>query len=110
VELEVDGVGRYPRDVEAAVYFSILEALQNTAKYAEASRALVRLSQRNGVLRFDVSDDGRGFDPATITHGVGLNGIADRLDTIGGTWAITSTPGNGTTITGTVPVEAPVDI
>jgi signal transduction histidine kinase len=105
VELEVDGVGRYPRDVEAAVYFSILEALQNTAKYAEASQAIVRLRQRDGDLRFEVVDNGRGFDPAATTRGAGLNGIADRIDTIGGTWTITSTPGNGTTVAGAVPVD-----
>ncbi len=109
VELEVDGVGRYPRDVEAAVYFSILEALQNTAKYAEASQAIVRLRQRDGDLRFEVVDNGRGFDPAAITRGAGLNGIADRIDTIGGTSTITSTPGNGTTISGTVPIRDRVE-
>jgi signal transduction histidine kinase len=105
VDLESDGVGRYPRDVESAVYFSILEALQNTAKYAEASRATVRLTARNGDLRFEVSDDGRGFDPATIERGAGLSGIADRIDTIGGTWTITSTPGHGTTVAGAIPVS-----
>jgi signal transduction histidine kinase len=87
------------------VYFSILEALQNTAKYAEASQAIVRLRQRDGDLRFEVVDNGRGFDPAATTRGAGLNGIADRIDTIGGTWTITSTPGNGTTVAGAVPVD-----
>jgi len=105
VVLESNDVGRYPRDVESAVYFAILEALQNTAKYAEASRATVRLTARNGDLRFEVSDDGRGFDPATITRGAGLAGIADRIDTIGGTTTITSTPGHGTAITATIPIN-----
>lgn len=105
VELRVDGVGRYPRDVEAAVYFSILEALQNTAKYAEATSAVVQLFTRNGDLRFEVSDDGKGFDSSTVRHGVGLNGIGDRIDTIGGTWTITSAPGQGTLIAGSVPVN-----
>ena len=71
VVLESDDVGRYPRDVESAVYFAILEALQNTAKHAEASRATVRLTSRNGDLRFEVSDDGRGFDAAIATRGRG---------------------------------------
>src|SRR5213079_896556 len=62
VTIEADGVGRYPREIEAAVYFSCLEALQNVAKYAEASRATVRLSDGQGGLRFEVADDGRGFD------------------------------------------------
>ena len=106
VHLEAHDVGRYPRDIESAVYFSILEALQNTAKYAEASQATVRLTARNGDLRFEVSDDGRGFDPTTIQPGAGLSGIADRIDTIGGTTTITSTPGTGTTITGSIPVKS----
>ena len=58
-----DGVGRYPQDVEAAVYFSVLEALQNVAKYAGATRAGVRLAGSGHDLRFEVTDDGAGFDP-----------------------------------------------
>ncbi len=107
VEVVADGVGRYPREVESAVYFSILEALQNTAKYGQASRAVVTLSAADGGLSFEVSDDGVGFDPATVTYGAGLNGIRDRLDTIGATWTITSTPGHGTLITGTIPIDQP---
>jgi len=105
VEVDGDGVGRYPRDIESAVYFSILEALQNTAKYAEASRAWVQLGERNGDLWFEVHDNGSGFDTTHVNRGAGLNGIADRLDTIGGTWTITSTPGHGTMVAGTVPVR-----
>jgi signal transduction histidine kinase len=110
IHLEAHDVGRYPRDIESAVYFSILEALQNTAKYAEASQATVRLTARNGDLRFEVSDDGNGFDPTTIQRGAGLSGIADRIDTIGGTTTITSTPGTGTTITGSIPVSDHVPV
>ena len=105
VEIDAEGVGRYPRDVESAVYFSILEALQNTAKYAEATRAWIRLGERNGDLWFEVNDDGRGFNTAEVRRGVGLNGIADRLDTIGGTTSITSTPGHGTVISGSASVS-----
>ena len=105
VDVQVDGVARYPRDVESAVYFSILEALQNAAKYAQANRARVELAESNGTLEFSVTDDGRGFDPATVTSGAGLNGIADRIDTIGGTCHIESTPGAGTAISARVPVR-----
>src|SRR5205085_9844759 len=69
VAVEADGVGRYPREVEAAVYFCVLEALQNVQKYAGASRALVRLSNPDGKLVFEVTDDGEGFDPATARPG-----------------------------------------
>jgi signal transduction histidine kinase len=105
VQVNADGVGRYPRDVEAAVYFSVLEALQNTAKYAEANGATVTLTDTNGSLGFEVRDDGAGFDSATTASGAGLNGMADRLDTVGGKVRVSSTPGEGTLVTGTVPIQ-----
>ncbi len=57
----------------------------------------------NGTLEFAITDDGRGFDAAAVGSGSGLDGIADRLDTVGGSFTISSDPGRGTTITGTVP-------
>jgi signal transduction histidine kinase len=107
VSLTADSIGRYPRDVEAAVYFTILEALQNTAKYARASSAEVRVIEENGDLRFEVADDGIGFDMGQVTSGAGLNGISDRMDTVGGTWHVESVPGTGTKVKGTVPVRDP---
>jgi signal transduction histidine kinase len=104
VEVHPDGVGRYPQEAEAAVYFCVLEALQNVAKYADASAAVVRLSEEDGHLVFAVADDGRGFDAATTSKGAGLQNMADRLDALGGSIAITSSPGAGTTITGRIPV------
>jgi signal transduction histidine kinase len=56
------------------------------------------------VLRFDVTDDGGGFDPEATGYGTGLRGMADRLDAIGGTLEVRSRPGMGTTVTGRVPV------
>jgi len=103
--VEADSVGRYPQDVEATIYFCTLEALNNVAKYAEASSAVVRLSQRNGHIEFAVEDDGRGFDASAGTYGTGLQGMADRLDAVGGDLRVDSTPGRGSTITGSVPVE-----
>jgi signal transduction histidine kinase len=103
VMLESDGIGRYPQDVEATVYFCCLEALQNVAKYAEASRATVRLSAADGGLAFEVQDDGVGFDPASAGRGSGLQGMADRLDAVGGSLDVRSAPGAGTTIVGRVP-------
>jgi signal transduction histidine kinase len=98
-----DGVGRYPQDVEAAVYFCVLEALQNVAKYAGASRAEVRLAASGHDLRFEVSDDGAGFDPKSRGYGTGLQGMADRLHAHGGTLDVRSAPGAGTTIAGRLP-------
>ena len=107
VEIDADGVGRFPQDTEAAVYFCTLEALQNIAKYASASRATVRLSCSGGSLRFTVTDDGAGFDTARTRHGSGLQGMSDRLAALGGALHVRSQPGHGTTLTGQLPVSAP---
>jgi signal transduction histidine kinase len=104
ITVQTDGVARYSQDVEAAVYFSCLEALQNVAKYAGASRATVRLGRSDGALTFEVEDDGVGFDPGTVTRGTGLQGIADRLAALGGALEVRSAPGSGTTIAGRLPV------
>jgi signal transduction histidine kinase len=101
-------VGRYRQDIEAAVYFSCLEALQNVAKYAEATEAELVLSNGGGVLQFQVRDDGVGFDPASTGYGTGLQGIADRLAALDGSIDIDSAVGVGTTVTGRVPIE-PID-
>jgi signal transduction histidine kinase len=103
VDVDADNVGRYPQEVEAAVYFCSLEALQNVAKYAHASRASIKLTQINGSLTFEVADDGDGFDPTTTGYGTGLQGMADRLDAIGGTLIVRSEPGHGTSVTGRAP-------
>jgi signal transduction histidine kinase len=98
-------LGRYPQEVESAVYFCTLEALNNVAKYAEASEAVIELAHDDGHLRFVVRDDGVGFDISATPTGTGLQGMADRLDAIGGSFAIISNPGEGTTIAGVVPVD-----
>ncbi len=103
VTVEAPAVGRYPQPTEAALYFSVLEALQNVAKYAHASQARVTLDQDGPSVVFTVEDDGTGFDPATTAMGTGLQGIADRLAALGGTIEITSAPGRGTRVTGQVP-------
>jgi signal transduction histidine kinase len=105
VEIVPDGVARYSQEVEATVYFSVLEALQNVAKYAGASRVEVRLGPSEGELRFEVTDDGRGFDSNDTPSGTGLQGIADRLDAIGGRLEVRSAPGRGTTVVGRIPVD-----
>jgi signal transduction histidine kinase len=106
VAVEADGVGRYPQEAEAAVYFCVLEALQNVAKYAAASRASVRLRDESGALTFEVEDDGAGFDPQARGYGTGLQGMADRLAALGGELSIRSSPGAGTTVTGRLPARS----
>jgi signal transduction histidine kinase len=106
VGVEAEGLGRYPREVEAAVYFCCLEALNNAGKYAGASQVVVRLRHRGGELSFEVQDDGAGFD-ASAPRGSGLTNMADRMAAIGGEIEVISAPGSGTTVRGRVPVAEP---
>jgi signal transduction histidine kinase len=105
VRVDGDSIGRYPREIESTVYFCALEAMNNIAKYAEATAASVRLEQRDGFLRFTVRDDGRGFDPRATAGGTGLQGMTDRLEAVGGSLLVESAVGSGTTVIGTVPAE-----
>ncbi len=109
VAVEADGIGRFGQDTEAAVYFCCLEALQNTAKYAHASAARICLQAHNGTLRFTVSDDGAGYDAPRTPLGSGLRNMADRLAALGGQLEIHSAPGQGTTITGHLPIPGASD-
>jgi signal transduction histidine kinase len=104
VEVIADGIERYPQEVEAAIYFCALEALQNVQKYAEASSATVRLSGRDGSVAFVVEDDGKGFDLATAGRGAGMTNMADRLNALGGGIEVESKPGSGVRLRGTIPV------
>ena len=99
-------VGRYGNDIEAAVYFCTLEALQNAGKHAgENATAEVTVVEADGVLRFEIRDDGAGFDMASGgAEGHGFVNMADRLGAFGGRVEVTSAAGQGTTITGTIPL------
>jgi signal transduction histidine kinase len=105
VRVSRDGIGRYPQDVEATIYFCALEALQNVTKYANASGVDIGIRQQDGTLIFEIRDDGIGFDPASAPRGTGLQGMADRVEALGGTLLVRSAPGDGTTISGTVPLS-----
>ena len=105
VLLEADQIGRYPQDTESTVYFCTLEALQNMAKHARASQAMVRLSGSGQGLEFSISDDGAGFPATGMRHGSGLQGMSDRLAAHGGTLDVRSQPGRGTTIIGWLPAS-----
>ena len=106
VRFHADTVGRYPLDTEAAVYFCVLEALQNAAKYATAATIDVTFAERNGDLTFEVADDGSGFDPTNNGTGTGIAGMRDRLAVLGGDVSLESAPGRGTTVRGRVPLTA----
>jgi signal transduction histidine kinase len=106
VEVEAVELGRYPLETEAAAYFCCLEALQNVAKYAEASRTVVRVEENEGALTFSVTDDGKGFDRGAGPSGSGLQNMKDRVEALGGSLQIESAPGRGTRVTGRIPVDA----
>ncbi|WP_244975959.1 sensor histidine kinase [Nocardia huaxiensis] len=106
VNVHVEELGRYRAEVETALYYCCLEALQNAAKHG-GPRARVSVSawQSPRTLTVTVSDDGVGFDPATTGSGAGLTNMTDRLAVIGGTLSVRSAPGVGTRVTATVPTE-----
>jgi signal transduction histidine kinase len=107
VEIIANGIGRYPQEIEAAIYFCVLEALQNIQKYAHATHATVQLTHHNDALTFDVNDNGTGFDPTTTQHGTGLTNITDRINALGGSLELNSTPGAGTQLRGFIPIHPP---
>jgi signal transduction histidine kinase len=110
IEVEGEGIGRYAQEAEAAIYFCCLEALQNVSKYANASSARVRLTERDETIAFAVSDNGAGFDPASTPLGTGLQGMKDRLEALGGALVVESSPGAGTTITGMISAAVPAAV
>ncbi len=106
VAVEADGIGRYPQDTEAAVYFCCLEALQNIAKYARATQARIRLQARDGSLCAVVSDDGAGYDAALTPLGSGQRNMADRLAALDGRLEVRSAPSQGTVVTAQLPLPS----
>jgi signal transduction histidine kinase len=104
VTIEASEVGRYSQEAEAAVYFCVLEALQNVAKYAKVPTATVHLWGGSSVVGFEVRDEGRGFDQSTSADGTGVQGMRDRLAALGGELTVNSAPGRGTSVAGALPV------
>ncbi|MFN2464802.1 MAG: histidine kinase [Candidatus Dormibacteria bacterium] len=105
VTVEAEGLRRYPQEVEAAVYFCVLEALQNVQKYSGPTRAVVRLHQGEAELSFEVEDEGAGFDVTIVKRGSGLKNMEDRVDALGGSLELRSTPGTGTLLRGSLPLD-----
>jgi len=88
--------------VEAAAYFVCSEGLANVAKYAAASRAAISVTPGPGTIVIEVCDDGAGG--ADSRAGSGLTGLADRVETLGGTFRVESTPGRGTRLAAEIPL------
>jgi signal transduction histidine kinase len=106
IELHADGLRRYDRQVEATVYFCVLEAVRNAVRHAGATRLRVLLSDRDDRLELRVVDDGCGFDPVAVVHGAGLTNMADRLDALGGSLVIAPGIDGGVEVVGSIPVSA----
>jgi signal transduction histidine kinase len=105
-QVQADGIGRYPPELEAAVYFCCLEALQNAAKYAgEGATATVAIRQEHDTLVFEVHDSGAGFEPTSRPRGAGMTNMMDRVGAVGGTLRVDSCPGRGTTVSGSIPLR-----
>ena len=102
VEVDADGLGRYPAEIETAIYFCCVEALQNVARHAPGSAVRVSLAEDRGLVMFTVTDEGPGFDPAATAAGSGLQNMSDRLAALGGSCQVHSRPGRGTTVTGRI--------
>jgi len=96
---------RFDPDVEAAVYFCCIQALQNAVRHVPGSRVEVTMTRRDDDLVFSIRDNGGGFDPERVQRGMGFEIMHDRMEALGGTLEVVSSPGSGTTVTGRVPAR-----
>jgi signal transduction histidine kinase len=98
------GIGRTSDPIEAAVYFCACEAIQNAAKHAGAGASVtVTLGRHRRTVELTIDDDGQGFAADHGGRGMGLTGMRDRVEAVGGQLRITSTPGQGTYVHATIP-------
>ena len=103
IDIDDEDIGRCPQPIESTIYFCSLEAIQNAIKHAGSDvHVTVTLKRDPERVQFAVADDGAGIDPIGGT-GDGLIGMRDRVGAVGGTLDITSSPGQGTTVHGTIP-------
>jgi PAS domain S-box-containing protein len=105
VGVNADGLGRYSDEIESAVYFCCLEALQNAAKHAEGATSVrITLTQTGDEhLGFEVRDDGLGL-PERIENGAGFDNMRDRIAAVGGSFEVGSAAGEGVRIAGLIPL------
>ena len=105
VRLDIQVHGRLPEPVEIAAYYTVAEALTNTAKHARATTADIQVTESDGTLHVRVRDNGRGG--ADFSHGSGLVGLKDRAEALGGHLDLHSPPGAGTILEITLPLHDP---
>jgi signal transduction histidine kinase len=105
VAIDASGIGRHPIELDSAVYYCCLEAIQNATKHGGAAVHIsVALREDDDGLSFEVTDDGPGFDPTEPHGGTGLQNIRDRVGALGGRVSIITAIGGGTTVSGCIPL------
>ena len=102
--VEAGSIGRYTPEIELAIYYACLEALQNVAKHTHGATGVWITLRAEDALTFEVRDDGVGFDENTTEPGLGLASMRDRIAAIGGALSVSSAPSEGTRITGRIPL------
>lgn len=105
VLIDAIDVERLPRQIEIAAYYCCSEAFQNAAKYAKATAITVTIRVRAGGLTVRVADDGAGFDTIVARRGVGMRSMAERVESLGGTFEVRSSLGGGTEISAVIPIR-----
>jgi signal transduction histidine kinase len=105
VALDVARRDRLPRDTETAIYRIVQEALSNAVKHAAAQRVRLRVGHLSDRVEIEVTDDGRGFDPATVSEGFGLAGMRERALLAGGRLTVTSADGGPTSVAAALPLS-----
>jgi signal transduction histidine kinase len=108
VELDLGVPARFAPQVEVALYYVVSEALTNTAKHANATRAHVSVEQCTSSVRLAIDDDGEGG--AKLEGGSGLAGLRDRVEALGGSFSLRSPPGDGTMINVELPLTSEKDL
>lgn len=108
VTVETDGIGRYPKEVESTIYFCVLEALLNSMEPGEPVEATVKLAQLNGSITFEIRQDREGPDGVPTFVDMRLVNMRDRIDALAGTLTAVPLPGEGTLISGAIPVRPEV--
>jgi signal transduction histidine kinase len=110
IQVKAAFAGRLPAATETALYRIAQEALTNASKHAKATRVWIQVRREDGTLCCSIRDDGEGFDIRAVhakgkRRGLGLIGIQERLNAVGGTLSINSAPGRGTKLLIRIPLE-----
>jgi two-component system sensor histidine kinase DegS len=110
VTLDTEPLPQLPRESEIVLYRIVQEALQNAHKYARGAQVIIRLARQDGILRLSIRDDGPGFDPHEVARRAGrsnwgLMSMRERAELIGARFSVASSPGHGTEVTVSLPVE-----